>query len=351
MTNRHRKPAAFRLDDPDVVLAPTDTERRSRAAGTASIVVTPEPEPAVPAAVPAPPLAPPSRRRFPLGTVFWSALGALVALGLGLLGVQLIESLYARAEWLGVVGAACAAVTLAALLAILAREAIGLLRLRNIEKLQMRAQAALETDDRDEARAIVRDLIAFERREPRLARARAALASHSEEIIDGADLIRLAERELLGPLDEEARRSVAAAAKRVSVVTAISPRALVDMLFVLLNAVLLVRRLADLYGGRPGLIGLIRLFRHVVAHLALTGGMAASDSLIQQVLGHGIAAKLSARLGEGVLNGLLTARLGLAAIEVARPLPFSALPRPLLADLAPDLVGRRKGETADDDQS
>jgi putative membrane protein len=130
----------------------------------------------------------------------------------------------------------------------------------------------------------------------------------------------------------------------VSVVTAISPRALVDMLFVLVNAILLVRRLADLYGGRPGLLGLIRLFRHVVAHLALTGGMAASDSLIQQVLGHGIAAKLSARLGEGVLNGLLTARLGLAAIEVARPLPFAALPRPLLGDLAPELIGRRKAE-------
>jgi len=45
-----------------------------------------------------------------------------------------------------------------------------------------------------------------------------------------------------------------------------------------------------------------------------------------------------------VLNGLLTARLGLAAIEVARPLPFSALPRPLLADLAGDLIGRRKPE-------
>jgi putative membrane protein len=185
----------------------------------------------------------------------------------------------------------------------------------------------------------------------RLARARAMLASHVEEIIDGADLIRLAERELMGPLDEEARRSVAAAAKRVSVVTAISPRALLDMLFVLANAMLLVRRLADLYGGRPGLLGLIRLFRHVVAHLALTGGMAATDSLIQQVLGHGIAAKLSARLGEGVLNGLLTARLGLAAIEVARPLPFAALPRPLIADLAGDLLARRKPEAADDDPS
>jgi putative membrane protein len=45
-----------------------------------------------------------------------------------------------------------------------------------------------------------------------------------------------------------------------------------------------------------------------------------------------------------VLNGLLTARLGLAAIEVARPLPFAALPPPSMADLAGGLL-RRSGET------
>ena len=38
------------------------------------------------------------------------------------------------------------------------------------------------------------------------------------------------------PLDAEARRLVLAAAKRVSVVTAVSPRAAIDMLFVLINA-------------------------------------------------------------------------------------------------------------------
>ena len=100
------------------------------------------------------------------------------------------------------------------------------------------------------------------------------------------------------------------------------------MFFVLITALGLVRKLALLYGGRPGTLGLITLMRHAVSHLALTGGMAASDSLIQQMIGHGLAAKLSARLGEGVLNGLLTARLGLAAIEVIRPLPFTALRRP-----------------------
>jgi putative membrane protein len=73
-------------------------------------------------------------------------------------------------------------------------------------------------------------------------------------------------------------------------------------------------------------------------HLAVTGGLAASDSLIQQMLGHGIAAKLSARLGEGVLNGLLTARFGLAAVDLTRPVPFAALPRPTLSDLMSEVL-------------
>jgi putative membrane protein len=110
------------------------------------------------------------------------------------------------------------------------------------------------------------------------------------------------------------------------------------MFFVLITALGLVRRLALLYGGRPGTLGLIKLMRHAVSHIAVTGGMAASDSLIQQVIGHGLAAKLSARLGEGVLNGLLTARLGLAAIEATRPLPFAALRQPALGDIAGSLL-------------
>jgi putative membrane protein len=47
---------------------------------------------------------------------------------------------------------------------------------------------------------------------------------------------------------------------------------------------------------------------------------------------------------EIVLNGLLNARLGLAAIDVPRPLPFTALPRPALGDLAKDLLRKRDGE-------
>ncbi|MBV1868028.1 MAG: DUF697 domain-containing protein, partial [Marinosulfonomonas sp.] len=37
--------------------------------------------------------------------------------------------------------------------------------------------------------------------------------------------------------------------------------------------------------------------------------------------------------GEGVINGALTARVGVAAIEVCRPLPFHAAKRPSVTRL------------------
>jgi putative membrane protein len=337
MSERSRKPATFKLDDPGVVVMdPDDSSRPSR--GT--VQVTPEADAALLPVPVEPPLLP-ARRGFPWGAVFWSAVGGLVLLGLGLSVTQLVENLFARNEGLGFLGLGFALAAALALVIVAAREALGLARLATIEKLHLRAAAVLLSDDRTESRGIVQDLLKLAHQNPHLARPRAALQSHADDIIDGADMIRLAERELMTPLDQEARRLVSSAAQRVSIVTAVSPRALVDVLFVFVASLRLIRQLALLYGGRPGALGMISLMRHVIAHVAITGGMAASDSLIQQVLGHGLAAKLSQRLGEGVLNGLLTARLGLAAIDVTRPLPFTALPRPVLADLAKDLLRKR----------
>jgi putative membrane protein len=336
----HRKPATFKLDDPGVVVI--DLEDASRPA-RGTVHVTPEADPAL---LPVPIEAPiiPARRGFRWGTLFWAATGGLVLLGLGLGVTRLIEDLFARSEGLGFVGLGFAGAAALAFAVIVAREALGLARLATIEKLHLRASAVLASDDRAESRAIVQDLLKLAHQNPHLARARAALQNHAGDIIDGADMIRLAERELMTPLDQEARRLVSSAAQRVSIVTAVSPRALIDVLFVFAASLRLIRQLARLYGGRPGALGMIALMRHVIAHVAITGGMAASDSLVQQVLGHGLAAKLSQRLGEGVLNGLLTARLGLAAIDVTRPLPFTALPRPVLTDLAKDLLRKRESE-------
>jgi putative membrane protein len=326
--NRPFKPAIFRLDDPGIVVRPSEKPR--------SVVPADDGVPAEAELAPATPLK--SRRRVPWAAMFWVSAAGLMLLATGLGIANLLADLLDRAAWLGGIGVALAAVAAAALVAILTRETLGLARLASIDSLRERAATILASDDRAAGRALGRDLIALTKRIPRLAHSRARLESHLGDIIDGRDLVRLSERELMAPLDQEARRLIAAAARRVSVVTAISPRAAVDMFVVLVTALGLMRRLALLYGGRPGTLGLMKLMRHAVSHIALTGGMAASDSLIQQMIGHGVAAKLSAKLGEGVLNGLLTARLGLAAMDATRPLPFTALRRPALNDLAGALL-------------
>ena len=332
-----RKPATFTLQDPDVRLenAPAADDLLS------ATLRDSEDQFGVPAVIPAAP-APPRRWWLRWGALFWSAASALVVLGLGLSVVKLVTDLFSYSQSLGIVAAVLAGIAGFALLAILVRELAGLARLASVDTARDHAIRAIESDDRALGQNVVSEVLKLTRRMPNLARGRARLEGHRGDIIDGRDLVLLAERELMAPLDREARRLIGNAAKRVSVITAVSPRASIDMLFVLFNAVSLIRKLAALYGARPGMLGFIRLFRHVVSHLAVTGGMAATDSIIQQVIGHGVAARLSARLGEGVLNGLLTARLGLAAMDVTRPLPFSALPRPSLNDLAGSLFeGKR----------
>ncbi|MEA2856429.1 MAG: putative rane protein, partial [Methylobacteriaceae bacterium] len=276
------------------------------------------------------------------GGLFWSAAGGLAALALGLWFDRLIRDLFDRSATLGTIGLVLAGFAAVALIVLMVRELTTIYRQTHIARLHIAFAEARAADDRDAARSRVGELAALYATRPETAATRALLKELVTEIVDGRDLIDIAERNLMLPLDEEARREVAIAAKRVSVVTAISPRALLDVLFVIGQAMRLMRRIAEIYGGRPGFLGAIKLARSVGSHLAITGGMAVGDSLVQQVLGHGIAAKLSARLGEGVLNGLLTARVGLSAMAVCRPMPFAAERPPGVRDVAPFLFSEKK---------
>ena len=282
------------------------------------------------------------RRRPGWGALFWSALGSLVSLAIGLWLTRLVEDLFAREAALGWFGVGLVALLGLAALALGIREVVGLFRQTRVARLHQDLAAARLADDRDAARRLVAEVSALYEGRPETARARSDLAAASREIVDGCDLIDIAESTLLRGIDRAVAAEIATAAKRVSVVTAISPRAVLDVLFVAGQIVWLIRRIAERYSGRPGLLGFLKLARSVGAHLAVTSGMAVGDSLIQQVVGHGIAAKLSARLGEGVLNGMLTTRVGLSAMAVCRPMPFAAERAPGVKDVAPFLF---KGES------
>ena len=105
------------------------------------------------------------------------------------------------------------------------------------------------------------------------------------------------------------------------------------MLAALTQNVRMVRRIAEIYGAHAGFFGSWRLLRMVAAHLLATGLVAVGDDMIGSVAGGHLLARLSRRFGEGVVNGALTARVGIAAMEVCRPLPFAALPRPKVSNV------------------
>ena len=320
-----RQPRAYRLDDPNVTAGAVQvTDEPFDAIEAADGIVVPMGE----------------KRRAPWLGILLSALSGLLLLGLGLAVENLIVDLYAIAPWLGWVALGLAILALLAFLAIIGREVSGIWREQKIESLREAAIDALAVKDHKAAKGIVSDLLSLYGGRAAAAQGSARLRGLTEEIIDADDRLAIAERELLAPLDLQAKRAIAGAAKQVSLVTAVSPRAIVDVAFVIFVAVRLLRTLARIYGGRPGLFGFLRLAKAAFNHLAVTGGMAVGDSLMQQVLGLGLAARISAKLGEGVLNGLMTARFGLAALSVCRPLPFIREETPKIGDVAGELISR-----------
>lgn len=342
--NDGRRPAAFNIDEkPATLSAETQAENRRPRRFDDGVVVTPDEldpfiggtDPSEGAEIPA---APAARKRFSFINLALGAFTTFLSLAFGLWADQVIRDLFTRSDWLGYAATIALVIAILALLVVVGREIAGMMRLSAVQLIRSEAAEARQSARPAAARKLVSRLVNLLGHRAETAKGRAVLGETQDQIIDGPQLVDLAERELLAPLDRKARALIMASSKRVSVVTAVSPRAIVDLAYVLFEVTRLIRSMADLYGGRPGTIGLIRLMRDVVAHLAVTGSIAVGDSLAQQLLGHGLASRLSSRLGEGVINGLLTARIGIAAMDLCRPLPFTALKRPGIGDFLADIT-------------
>lgn len=264
---------------------------------------------------------------------FWALVGMFLSAAVSMAAWDFATGLVARNQVLGwaVTGIGAAALLLA--LVIILRELAGLARLTRVDGLKARVDVAIQSHEMDQARGVVNELLRFYRGREDLAWGRDSLRKHRDEVLDADALIAVAEADLMGPLDKAAQLEVEAAARQVAAVTALVPLALADVVAALTSNIRMIRRIAEIYGGRSGTLGSWRLFRAVMTHLVATGAVAAGDDLIGTIAGGGALAKLSRRFGEGIVNGALTARVGVAAMEVCRPLPFGEGRRPSVAGL------------------
>ena len=223
-----------------------------------------------------------ARKPSKLVRLFWWLLTTLIGALVSIAAWNFIMGLLASYPLLELAMTVLIGAVLLVLVLLCLRELAAFSRLARLDGLHHDVGEALAQNDLKAARAVTDRLVGLYQGREDTRWGRDRLAELRGDQLDAQTLLALTEAELLGPLDIAASREVEAAARQVATVTALVPLALADV----------------------------------------------GADMLEPILGGTMLAKLSRRFGEGLVNGALTARVGVAAMEVCRPMPFSETRRP-----------------------
>jgi putative membrane protein len=239
-----------------------------------------------------------------------------------------VANMMVRNIWLGRVALILTGLFVFAVLAFVIRELAAFARLRRIDGLRRASDAASASADMPAANRYCDQISRFYAGRQDLRWAFARLSDLDQDILDADARMALVEQTIVSELDKQAEQVIEAASRQVATATALIPLALADVAVALGANIRMIRSIAQIYGGRSGLFGSWRLLRAVAAHLVATGAVAIGDDMISSIAGGSVVSKLSRRFGEGIINGALTARVGVAAMDVCRPMRFRAVKKP-----------------------
>ncbi|WP_444919402.1 TIGR01620 family protein [Microbulbifer sp. CnH-101-G] len=205
--------------------------------------------------------------------------------------------------------------------------------LRKLQKTQAMAAEMRECRSHEEAESFRRQLQEHFSAKPQGVLLNRVL-DDAPDYYDSSELLQHLEVTFLDALDQEAQRRVVRHATTTGALVGLSPFASIDILVALRQSLRMIDDVAQIYGVQPSIVVRWRLFKKVLALVAYSG---ASEYAISEVwpdlVGDSLAGTVSARLGQGVGASLFMARIGLAAMQSCRPIPFAEKQRPRLSAL------------------
>jgi putative membrane protein len=143
------------------------------------------------------------------------------------------------------------------------------------------------------------------------------------EEYNDVEIMQLYARNVLSQVDQKALKEIAKFSSESVVLVALSPIAIIDMLLMLWRNLRLVNKIAVLYGLKLSYWSRVKLIKQVIINMAYAGASELVADLGADLLGAELLGKLSARMAQGLGAGMLTARLGLKAMHLCRPIPFT----------------------------
>ncbi len=267
-------------------------------------------------------------------------LGAGAALLIALLGLEaydLLVDLFSRSALLGGVFSLMIGLVSIGAIGLVGREMLGLRRLARIEDLRHQSEPLLGSEVCGRVDPLLDRIAQLYQGRTELTAPIEQFHAQASDALDDGERLQLFARTVLAPLDRQAEEVIKAGARDIGVLTALSPLGLLDSLIVLARTFTMVRRLATLYGIRPGGATTVTLLRRAIRNVLVAGiGELAGDAAVEAV-GASLLSVLSAKAGQGMVNGLLAAKLGLSAMQLCRPLPFKEDELPSLKRLRAEL--------------
>lgn len=185
------------------------------------------------------------------------------------------------------------------------REWRGYANLRNVEGLR----SGLNSDNMEVARKHAREWL-------HAIGASADLTKGIETASDPATLRALLRSGPLARLDQESAQMGRSAAFQVLAATAVSPWPAMDGVLVVWRGLRLIRRIAELYGMRPGTLGTLRLWRRLAMD---AGSVAAADVVVTAMADALLKSPVGSALAGSATGSALAARRMLRlSVAVAR---------------------------------
>ncbi|NRF25841.1 TIGR01620 family protein [Vibrio coralliilyticus] len=253
----------------------------------------------------------------------WLASGLLTAFS-GLVGWQAIDSIITSvqsSDWLAL-GWAGFMSTLAAFgVGAIGKELWKLKTLRHHFSIQEQSEALIEANSVGQGKAFCESIAkqsGIKKESPSYDRwTHSVNASHSDaEVLDMYDAMVVSEQ------DKKATKIVTQHATESAALVAISPLAIADMLLVAWRNFKMIDSLADVYGVELGYWSRLKLFKATLINMAAAGASEIAIDASMDLMSMDLAGKVSARAGQGLGVGILTARLGVKAMALLRPIPW-----------------------------
>lgn len=155
---------------------------------------------------------------------------------------------------------------------------------------------------------------------------------------DDSELLAYMDRHFFQKLDQQALGRISQHSQQVALMVALSPFAAVDMLLAVWRSIRMLDEICQIYGVRPSLPARTHLLTMVLEQMALAGATELLSDQLADFTSNRLLGVVSSQAASGVGVGIYSARVGLRALALCRPIPFADDHKPGIGRLARSIL-------------